>query len=106
MQKGFSSGKIQNPVDPDKIELVVKKHFRVMKSSLCTPRRKFAFPRQVYVHLLWRYTNLKQREIVQRLGSTKDRTVVPHSVKKIREACKLYDNIRNEVIELEKQIDQ
>ena len=98
--------KIEENVSPNKIIDSVCGHFKIKKEEIKKQDRskKIAYPRQVCMYLLRKYTDLNYIDIA-RLLNRKDHTTIMHGVEKIEEEIQANStNISNNISELKEII--
>ena len=66
--------------------------------------RNISFPRMVAMSMLHLFTNMTLEDISKEFGKA-DHARVIYSKKKVWELCKIYPDIRKQVIELETQLE-
>lgn len=98
--------KIEENVSPNKIIDSVCSHFKIKKEEIKKQDRtkKIAYPRQICMYLLRKYTDLNYIDIA-RLLNRKDHTTIMHGVEKIEEEIQNNaTNISNNISELKEVI--
>jgi chromosomal replication initiation ATPase DnaA len=91
------------PYHPQTIEDKILSFFDVKREEVFIPNRgkeRIATIRQIIVYCLWRYSGLKCFEIGERVN--RHYTIIIHSVKTIHNRCSVDQELRNQVIEIEK----
>lgn len=90
---------------PEYIEQLVAEYYGVTLVALKARRKpaRLAFPRQVAMYLLRKYTNLTLKEIATRIGG-RHHTSTLFAMKNITAMLKTYDNIKLQISDLESKI--
>lgn len=80
----------------ESIQTAVARHFEIKISDLKSQsrQRKFAFPRQIAMYLIRKYTGMGYKDIGHYFGG-KDHTTVMHAVTKIEEGLENDDKVRD-----------
>ena len=86
----------------DKILREVQNYYQVNLFEK-TRKRETVFPRQVAMYLIRTFTPLSLREAGEPFG--KDHSVAIHSIKVVKNNCKNYPYIRQQIIEIESRIE-
>ena len=92
-------------INIESIQKIVATFFQISLQDMLSPRRSrsLARPRQIAMYLAKKYTT-KSLPDIGRKFSNRDHTTVIHAVRKIDQLMQKDENIKNNIIELKKQL--
>ncbi len=95
----------EKPVTVEDIIQIVAEHFEITTSDLVSQKRsrEIAYPRQIYMYLCRKLTDISLQAIAKSLGK-KDHTTVLHGINKIEEDLLSDEQLKNTVDVLIKKI--
>ena len=107
MKPEIKNGKAVLPDDYRKAEKIIDlvcEHWGITIGQIRanTKREEIMYPRQVAMYIMRERTNLSRREIGQYFS--KDHSTVFHAWQIIGEQYEIYDNVRNDIDEIETKI--